>query len=218
MKLGKFFAKKEKGGVPKLPAEAPPAPASPRPLGQKPEIADPVAALAEKNLGLADIVAPNSIEINFDYLMINNVYLRTLYVSGYPRFVSPGWLEPIINFDSSLDVSFFIYPIEGKGVLDDLRRKIAEMEAEIETDIQRGKVVDPATHAKLEDAGILQDELVKGAEHFFEFGFYITIPAGSLEELNQITKEVRSTLGALLIISNHATLDMKNGFLTTQHP
>ena len=37
----------------------------------------------------------------------------------------------------------FIYPVEIKGTLDDLRRKIAEMEAEISTDIQRGRVVDP---------------------------------------------------------------------------
>jgi hypothetical protein len=47
-----------------------------------------------------------------------------------------------------LDISFFIYPIDGKGVLDDLLRKVAEMEAEISTDIERGKIVDPATTSK----------------------------------------------------------------------
>lgn len=182
---------------------------------KKPSIEDPIEALQKQKLNLLDVLAPQSLEIDFDHLKINNVYLRTLFISGYPRFVSPGWLEPIINFNSSLDVSFYIYPIEGKGVLDDLRRKIAEMEAEIETDIQRGKIINPATKAKLEDAIALQDELVKGAEHFFEFGFYVTIPANSLDELNQITKQVQSTLGALLINSNHATLDMQNGFLTT---
>lgn len=184
-------------------------------ISKKPEIKDPLGAMQKQGLTLLDVIAPESIEVDFDYLKINNVYLRTIFVSGYPRFVSPGWLEPIINFNASLDISFYIYPIEGKGVLDDLRRKIAEMEAEIETDIQRGKIVNPGTKAKLEDAISLQEELVKGAEHFFEFGFYITIPANSLEELDQTTKQVKSTLGALLINSNHATLDMQNGFLTT---
>jgi len=183
--------------------------------GNKPEITDPITAMKGQGMSLLDVIAPESVELDFDHMKIGNVYLRTIFVSGYPRFVSPGWLEPIINFDSSLDLSFYIYPIEGKGVLDDLRRKIAEMEAELETDIQRGKIVDPGTKAKLEDAISLQEELVKGAEHFFEFAFYITIPAGSLEDLNQLTKQVRSTLGALLISSSNTTLDVENGFLTT---
>ena len=181
----------------------------------KPEITNIYQDILEKKLNLIDAIAPSSIEVDFDHLKINNVYLRTLFVSGYPRFVSPGWLEQIINFDASLDISFFIYPIEGKGVLDDLMRKIAEMEAEISTDLERGKIINPSTQAKLDDARLLQEELVKGAEHFFEFSFYITIRAASLEQLNHITKQVEATLGSLLIQAKHATLDMDNGFLST---
>ena len=43
------------------------------------------------------------------------------------------------------------------------------MEAEIATDLERGKIVDPATQAKLEDARSLQEQLVKGIERFYEF-------------------------------------------------
>ncbi|OGM10380.1 hypothetical protein A2Y68_01885 [Candidatus Woesebacteria bacterium RBG_13_46_13] len=164
---------------------------------------------------MQDIIAPQSLETEFDYVKINNVYFRTLFVAGYPRFVSPGWLEPIINFDSSLDISFYLYPVEGKTVLDDLRRKIAEMEAEIATDLERGKIVDPSTQAKLEDARNLQEQLVKGAERFFQFSFYITIPALTLEELNQLTRQVESTLGSILVVAKHATLDMENGFISS---
>jgi type IV secretory pathway VirB4 component len=201
----------------KLPTrkKAPKKPTGPESMNIKPKIADPVAAIKDQALSLVDVIAPESVDIDFDHMKINGVYLRSIFISGYPRFVSPGWLEPIVNYDASLDISFYIYPIEGKGVLDDLLRKIAEMEAEISTDLQRGRIVDPATKARLEDARSLQEELVKGAEHFFEFAFYITLPAGSMEELNQLTKQVKSTLGALLISSNNATLDMENGFLAT---
>jgi conjugal transfer ATP-binding protein TraC len=181
----------------------------------KPDIKTPVEAVVDKKMSLSDVIAPETIEIEFDYLKINNVYLRSLFVSGYPRFVSPGWLEQVINFDASLDISFFIYPIEGKNVLDDLMRKTAEMEAEIATDLERGKIVNPSTQAKLEDAKVLQDELVKGAEHFFEFAFYITIRAADLEQLNHLTRQVEATLGSLLIDAKHATLDMDSGFLST---
>ena len=189
--------------------------ASPQPQRAKPAVPSPALALYQKQLGILDIVAPEKIEIDFDYIKIDNVYFRTLFVAGYPRFVSPGWLEPVINFDSSLDISFYIYPVEGKSVLDSLRRKIAEMEAEIATDLERGKIVDPSTQAKLEDARSLQEQLVKGSERFFEFSFYITIPANSLEELNQLSRQVVSTLGSLLIVGKHATLDQEAGFLSS---
>jgi len=182
---------------------------------KKPAIARPNVAIGRDGLGILDVIAPSSIEIDFNHIKIGNTYFRTLFVSGYPRFVSPGWLEPVVNFDSSLDIAFYIYPIEGKTVLDDLRRKIAEMEAEIGTDLERGKIVNPSTQAKLEDARTLQEQLVKGAERFFEFSFYITIPAATLEELNHLTRQVKSTLGSLLLVAKNATLDMQNGFLST---
>ncbi len=185
------------------------------PTGVKPRILDPVGAVRRIGMDIGEVIAPNNVEVDFSYLKINDVFYRTLFVSGYPRFVVPGWLESIINFDTSLDISFYIYPIEGKSVLDDLRRKIAEMEAEIATDIERGKIADPSTQAKLEDARNLQEQLVKGIERFFQFAFYITIPANSLEELNHLTSQVISTLKSLLIIANKASLDMKNGFLST---
>ncbi|MDO8503743.1 MAG: ATP-binding protein [bacterium] len=162
-----------------------------------------------------NIIAPQKIDVDFNFIKINNKYLSTLFIAGYPRFVSPGWLDPLINFDHSLDLSFFIYPVEGKTVLDDLRRKIAEMEAEIGTDLQRGRIVNPGTQAKLEDAGNLQEQLVKGAERFFQFSFYITIPADSLEELNNTTQQVLSTLGSLLVLAKTATLQMEDGLYST---
>jgi conjugal transfer ATP-binding protein TraC len=181
----------------------------------KPEVGSPQLTYAQKKMSLLDIVTPKSVEVDFNHIKIGETYFRTLFVAGYPRFVTAGWLEPIVNFNGSLDVSFYIYPIDGKTVLDDLRRKITEMEAEIATDLERGKIVDPSTEAKLEDARALQEELVKGAERFFEFGFYVTIPAATLEELDHVSRQVESTLGSLLAITKKATLDMDKGFLTT---
>ncbi len=187
---------------------------SPSTVDNKPQIANPNLAI-QQGLGVLDAIAPQTIEEDFDYFKINDVYFRTIFVGGYPRFVAPGWLEPVVNFDSSLDISFYIYPVDGKSVLDDLRRKIAEMEAEISTDIERGKIADPSTQAKLEDARSLQEQLVKGIERFYQFSFYITIPASSVEELNHVTKQIESQLGSLLIVSKHAMLDMEDGFLST---
>lgn len=210
MKIPTFNPLIKRSQKPRVQAPPPPRPVPiPKPTIQNPEIA------LKQGLPIADILAPTSIEIDFDHIKVGDIYFRTLFISGYPRFVSPGWMEPIINFDHSLDLSFYIYPVEGRSVLDDLRRKITEMEAEISTDIQRGKIINPSTQAKLEDAKVLQEQLVKGAERFYQFSFYITIPATSKEELDTITKRVESTLGSLLINAKHAALDMHNAFLST---
>ena len=171
--------------------------------------------LAKGSVTTKDMIAPSFIEVDFNSLKIDEKYYRTLYVVGYPRYVGANWLYPLITFDHPLYVSMYIYPTESKSVLDDLKRKIAEMEATIEGDIKAGKVVDPTVQVALDDALSLQAELAKGAERFFQFGLYITIPADSLEELNRITKEVDSVMSSLLIIGRQATLEMEEGFKST---
>ena len=182
---------------------------------QKPLFVNPATPLSKKELGLLDVLGPGSVEVDFNHVKIGDTYFRTLFTNIRRRFVDPGWLEPLVNFDHSLDVCFYIYPVEGKNVLDELRRKIAEMEAEISTDLERGKIVDPGTQAKLEDARSLQEQLVKGTESFFEFGFYLTIPSKILEDLNNTTKQVQSVLGSLLVDAKPATLSMDKAFLST---
>src|SRR3990167_5623197 len=141
-------------------------------------------------LSVRDLIAPPAIEVDFDYLKICDRYFRTLFVAGYPRFVSANWLEPLISFNHTLDVALYVYPTKSEEVLDNLKRKVGEMEATIQSDMKRGRVIEPSVQVALEDALSLQQELAKGAERFFQFGLYITIPAKSKEELDKITKQV----------------------------
>jgi type IV secretory pathway VirB4 component len=171
--------------------------------------------LAVGMISIKDIIAPPAIEVDFDYIKIGSNYYRTLYVIGYPRFVGANWLAPLINFDHTLQISMFHYPVQSKDVLDNLRRKIGEMEATINSDMQKGRVVDPAVQVALDDALQLQDQLVKGAERFFQFGLYVTIPAETMEELATISKQVESMLGSLIIISKPATLQQEQAFIST---
>lgn len=176
---------------------------------------DSAHKLAEGMLGVKDIIAPPAIEVDFNHLKMGNTYYRTLFVSGYPRFVGANWLSPVINFDHSLDISMFYYPVEAKGVLDDLRRKITEMEATSMSNREKGRITDPGVEIALKDAKSLQEQLVKGVERFFQFSFYITIPAQSMEELESATRKLESTLGSLLLISKTATLQIEDAFQST---
>lgn len=171
--------------------------------------------LAKGLVSVKDIIAPPAVEVDFDHLKIGPIFTRSFFVAGYPRFVTANWLAPLISFDHSLDVSLFIYPQESKEILDNLKRKVGEMEATIQSDIKRGRVIEPSVQVALEDALDLQQQLAKGAEKFFQFGLYITLPGDTLEELNQVSKQVESTLAALLILTKRATLQMEEAFKST---
>ena len=164
---------------------------------------------------IQDIIAPEAIEVDFTFQKINETFTRTLFVAGYPRSVPANWLSPLINFPHQINVSMFVYPVDSGEILDNLKRKITEMEAEIQSDLRAGKISNINTEVKLEDARYIREELAKGSERFFQFGLYVTIQAKDKEELDRVTKAIQSSLGSLLIVSKKATLQMDDGFKST---
>lgn len=183
--------------------------------------ADDTPKISTQNLldkgrtSIADIISPSYIEVDFNHIKVDDMYYRTFYVIGYPRSIQPNWLYPLVSFPHPLYISMFIYPTEAGDTLKQLKQKIAEMEATIESDIKSGKVVDPNVQVALNDALTLQAELAQGSERFFQFGFYITIPASSLDELNSISKEIDLLLSSLSIIAKKTFLETEEGFKST---
>lgn len=171
-----------------------------------------IAKLEKGMLSLVDLIAPSSVEVDFRYIRVGEKYYSTLFIVGYPRYVSPSWLQPIVDYDHTLDISMFCYPQQSGDVLTDLRRKIAEMEATLASDAEQGKPADPTVEAALEDAMGLQEELAKGVERFFQFSFYLTLSADSVNELDEATKQLKTTLASLLLTAKTATLQMEEGF------
>ncbi|MDO8639887.1 MAG: DUF87 domain-containing protein [bacterium] len=174
-----------------------------------------LSAIEKGMTSLTDLLAPSSIEVDFKFIRVGEKFLRTFFVVGYPRFVSPGWLEPLIDFDHQLDISMFVYPTSAPDVLSDLKRKIAEMEATLSSEVEAGQMLDPKISAALEDALSLQEELAKGVERFFQFGLYITLSAQNPAELDEVSKRLLSTLSGVLLLAKTATLQMEEGFKTT---
>lgn len=171
--------------------------------------------LKRGSVSLLDIIAPSSIEVDFKHIRIGDMFYRTFLVVDYPREVSPNWLSILIDHKETMNISMFIYPVESKDVLSNLRRKIAEMEATLQSDMEQGVEPDPKIRAALEDAIALREELARGLERFFQFGLYITLAAKTVEELDQKSRELSSLLASSLMVVKPATLQMEDGFKTT---
>lgn len=164
---------------------------------------------------LRDLIAPSSIEIHSSYFRLGTKYGRTLYVYGYPRRIYTGWLSPIINIDEVLDVSMYIYPVESQVVLNNLRKKVTQLEANYAINSEKGRVRDPALEAAINDAEELRDQIQVGAERFFRFGLYITLWADSLDELNFVQQKIETIFGQQMVFSKVASSQQEQGLNST---
>ena len=164
---------------------------------------------------LRDLISPSSIEIQSDHFRLGTKYGRTIYVYGYPRTLSTGWLSPLINIDEVLDISIYIYPVDTPVVMKNLRKKVTQLEADISLNAEKGRIRNPETDAAIQDAEELRDQLQLGYEKFFRFGLYVTLWADSLDELNYVQHKIETMFGQLMIFSKVATSQQEQGMNTT---
>lgn len=175
-----------------------------------------VAAAFQKGItALRDFIAPSSIELSSSHFQLGTRLARTYYVYGYPRQLYTGWISPLINLDEIIDISLFVYPVESQIVMENLRKKVTQLEAGLQLDAQKGKVRDPGKQAAIQDAEEMRDKLQVGEERFFRFGFYFTVYASSMEELEFISHKVESMLGQQLVYSKPATSQQEQGLNST---
>lgn len=164
---------------------------------------------------LRDLIAPSSLEIHAAYFRLGTKYGRTLYVYGYPRQIYTGWLSSLINIDEVIDISMFIYPVESQVVLNNLRKKVTQLEASMSINSEKGRTRDPGLEAALQDAEELRDQLQVGAERFFRYGLYITLYADSLDELSFVQHKIETIFGQQLIFSKVASSQQEQGLNST---
>ncbi len=164
---------------------------------------------------LRDLIAPSSLEIHSSHFRLGTKYGRTVYIYGYPRQIYTGWLSSLINIDEVLDISMFIYPVESQVVLQNLRKKVTQLEASMSINNEKGRTRDPGLEAALQDAEELRDELQVGSERFFRYGLYVTLYADSLDELSFVQHKIETLFGQQLIFSKVASSQQEQGLNST---
>lgn len=199
--------------------QLPQAPKKLTPEQQK--LAEQKATLEEERIyrtgtvTVRDLIAPASFQVNPDHLKIGDTFARTLFVVTYPRYVGIGWGAPVINYNGTIDIAMFFYPVESPVILKQLKNKVGVVEAQIISDNEKGAPRDPIRETALRDMEQLRDDLTQGIEHFFQFAFYITIYAKDKEELDKRTTDIESIFGAKLIYSKRGFYQSEQGFNST---
>ncbi|NBS69713.1 DUF87 domain-containing protein, partial [bacterium] len=188
---------------------------------QEQKLAEERATLEEERVyrrgtvSIRDLIAPAAFEVQPNFLRLGDQYLRTLFVTTYPRYVGIGWGAPIINYKGTIDIGMYFYPIRPEIILKQLRDKVGITEAQIVADHESGKPRDPIQETALRDIEQLRDDLTQGIEHFFQFAFYVTIYGKDKEDLDKRTEEIEAIFGTKLIYTKRGFYQSEQGFNST---
>ncbi|MFI6603674.1 hypothetical protein ACIBHX_46215 [Nonomuraea sp. NPDC050536] len=143
-----------------------------------------------------------------------NAVSASFAVTGYPREVGAGWLEPRLTYLGHLDVSLHIEPIPQQVAAMRLRRQLARLESASRSDAQYGRLQDLGAEAAADDATDLADSLARGHGRLFKVGLYLTIHAPTEPELAAEVERIRALASSLLLDARPATFRALQGWTT----
>jgi len=175
----------------------------------------PEKLFAEEPLRITDIIAPSSLEVKQNYLRIGEKFAKSYFIFSYPRYLTTGWLSPIINKNVPMDVSFHLHPTSSEAILKKLRKRVTEVQAEISEKEEKGLIRDPVLETAYQDLEDLRDKLQTAQERMFHFSLYITVYANDEKGLRAIETNLRSILESRLIYIKPALYQQKEGFVCT---
>lgn len=158
-----------------------------------------------------DMLSYAGLEEQTSYLVIDGQYTRVLFLSGYPYIASSGWLNSLVNFNHSADISYHITTIESSLALPKLHRKITELESTKRAMIRSGKIIGPEITDPLESAMGLRDKILRGQEKLFQVSVYVSVFADNLSDLDKITQLLETVLSARMFYSKVARYQQLEG-------
>jgi conjugal transfer ATP-binding protein TraC len=95
--------------------------------------------LKKGEFNIMDIVAPAGVDRSDPTcLRLENRFVRSFIINGFPRNVGVGWLDPLYNSQDDIDVVLHIEPTDERSALDELTDKITQFEAQLETEREKG--------------------------------------------------------------------------------
>lgn len=159
-----------------------------------------------------DFITYSGLEEHPDYLEVDNRYIKTLFISGYPYTASSGWLNHLINFNHNADISYHIEPIDAMLALPKLNRKITELTSTKRAMERAGKIIGAELTDPLDSAIELRDKIQRGQENLFQISLYITLSCETLTELNRTVKLLETVLATRLFYTKSALYQQLEGF------
>jgi hypothetical protein len=158
---------------------------------------------------------PDALEIGPRTLRAGGVLHQTLAVTGYPREIGPGWLQPLLDHPGPVDLAVYVEPLATVVAAERLRRQLARLESSQRLDAAQGRLDDPQLDTATHDAHQLARRLATGQGRLLRVGLYVTVRGHTPAELDHELARVQGLLGSLLLDAYPVTFRALQGWLTT---
>ena len=158
---------------------------------------------------------PDGVEVGSRALRVGDGWCASFAITGYPREVGYGWLEPLTAHPGRLDVAVHVEPVPANLAADRLRRQLARLESGRRAGMAKGRLADPDVEVAASDARELAAGLARGEQKLFRVGLYLTVHAGSDKALEVERTRVRALCASMLLDAQPATWRTLQGWIST---
>lgn len=135
-------------------------------------------------LGLLDLICPDCVEENKDYLYLGpGKYLRIYAIFGYPHNMYIGYLNDFFSI-GGIDISTYIENIPDDTVIKTLTRKFSIIMSNLELSLKKGNIVDHGQEKAAKDLDSLRAGVQTNTEKMFYTQPIVFIWGKDIEELN----------------------------------
>jgi type IV secretory pathway VirB4 component len=162
-----------------------------------------------------DIISYAGMKEQPDHLVIDGQFRRTIFLSGYPFTAEVGWLDSLTHLNHDIDVSYHVEQADSNEALKKLEKKITQLESMKRSRLRDGGIIGSEITDPLDSAMELRDAIRRGQQKLFHVSIYATLIADSLEELNDITNSLKSSLSARLFYIKTAQYQQIEGLQST---
>ncbi|WP_460431782.1 VirB4 family type IV secretion system protein, partial [Amycolatopsis echigonensis] len=170
---------------------------------------------ANAPLGRASAFTPDSLSVAPRHLEIGGEWVASFAVTGYPREVHAGWLQPLLSYPGRVDVSLHIEPIDPVTAAHRLKRQLSKLESGRRHTSEKGRLLDPMVEAATEDAYDLSARVARGEGKLYRLGLYLTVHATSEDDLGEQVAAVRALAASLLMNAQPTTYRSLQGWVST---
>ena len=160
-------------------------------------------------------IYPNSIDNkNFKYILLDNKYIATICIHGYPNFLAFTEIFKLLENVAYDEIVFSIHKQDTNKILKDLSNNIFKNEAEKNLISKEQIDVDILNKTSI-DAKNLRYEIQINNEEIYKVYLYILIKAYNKDEIISKIKEIQNACFSKRLLTSALNFRQLDGYLST---
>jgi len=169
--------------------------------------------LKQGTVGLVDLISPASIDTrNWQYIMVDGMYIATVLITGYPYERVAGWLGDIISFDEGVELNIYYEPLDKAKLIKELTYTIGVTSVKRKNTGENQSDVD-VIDASIGHARYMRAQMQLESEDPYWLYLLISVYAETKEKLEERLTGLEAKLGAMDIMSKRADFRHEDGFM-----